>query len=73
MTALLLGVGYDGAIEVSLGGANYARYEIAALCSAGFGSSFAEASANSLLCRADAAEIFCGVLSVARAGGIAND
>ncbi len=73
MTALLLGIDYDGAVEVSLGGANYARYEIAALCSAGLGEPFAKATPNGVLTRADAAEILCGVLSIARAGGIENE
>ena len=73
MTAILLGVGYDGAVEVSVGGANYARYEIAALCSAGLGDPFADATPNGVLSRADAAEILCGVLSIARAGGIGNE
>ncbi len=73
MTARLLGLEYEGAVEVSLGGANYARYEIAALCSAGFGNAFADASPNGILTRAEAAEILCGVLSIARAGGIANE
>ena len=73
MTARLLGLEYDGAVEVSLGGANYARYEIAALCSAGLGNAFADASPNGILNRAEAAEILCGVLSIARAGGIGNE
>ncbi len=73
MTARLLGLEYEGAVEVSLGGANYARYEIAALCSAGLGNAFADASPNGILSRAEAAEILCGVLSIARAGGIANE
>lgn len=73
MTARLLGLEYEGAVEVSLGGANYARYEIAALCSAGLGNAFADASPNGILNRAEAAEILCGVLSIARAGGIGNE
>ena len=73
MTARMLGLDYEGAVEVSLGGANYARYEIAALCSAGFGNAFADASSSGILTRADAAEIFCGVLAIARAGGIVNE
>jgi hypothetical protein len=73
MTARLLGLEYDGAVEVSLGGANYARYEIAALCSAGFGSAFADATPNETLTRAAAAEIICGVLNIARTGGITNE
>ena len=73
MTARLLGLEYEGAVEVSLGGANYARYEIAALCSAGLGNAFEDASANEILNRAEAAEILCGVLTIARAGGIENE
>ena len=73
MTARLLGLEYEGAVEVSLGGANYARYEIAALCSAGLGNAFEDASANEILNRAEAAEILCGVLTIARAGGIGNE
>ncbi len=73
MTARLLGLEYEGAVEVSLGGANYARYEIAALCSAGLGNAFEDASPNGILNRAEAAEILCGVLSIARAGGVANE
>ena len=73
MTARLLGLEYEGAVEVSLGGANYARYEIAALCSAGLGNAFEDASANGILNRAEAAEILCGVLTIARAGGIENE
>ncbi len=73
MTAILLGIGYDGVVEVSVGGANYARYEIAALCSAGLGNPFAGATPNGILTRAGAAEILCGVLSVARAGGVINE
>ena len=73
MTARLLGLEYEGAVEVSLGGANYARYEIAALCSAGLGNAFEGASANEILNRAEAAEILCGVLTIARAGGIGNE
>lgn len=73
MTARLLGLEYEGAVEVSLGGANYARHEIAALCSAGLGNAFEDASANEILKRAEAAEILCGVLTIARAGGIGNE
>ena len=73
MTARLLGLEYEGAVEVSLGGANYARYEIAALCSAGLGNAFEDASANEILNRAEAAEILCGVLAIARAGGVGNE
>ena len=73
MTARLLGLEYEGAVEVSLGGANYARYEIAALCSAGLGNAFEDASPNEILNRAEAAEILCGVLTIARAGGIGNE
>lgn len=73
MTARLLGLEYEGSVEVSLGGANYARYEIAALCSAGLGNAFEDASPNGILNRAEAAEILCGVLAIAREGGIANE
>ena len=73
MTARLLGIEYEGAVPVSVGGANYARYEIAVLCSAGFGSAFADATPNETLTRAAAAEIICGVLNIARAGGVTNE
>ena len=73
MTALLLGLDSDLAVEVSVGSANFARVEIAALCSAGIAGSFSEVAPSDLLTRADAAEIFCGVLAIARAGGIVNE
>lgn len=73
MTALLLGLNSDRAVEVSVGGANFARYELDALCSAGVAGAFLEVSPSESLCRADAAEIFCGVLALARAGGIPNE
>ncbi len=73
MTALLLGLDTDRAVEVSVGSANYARFEIAALCSAGVAGAFSEVAPSEVLCRADAAEIFCGVLAIARAGGIVNE
>lgn len=73
MTANLLGLDTDGAVEVSLGGANYARREIAALCEAGVADSFDAVAPSEMLSRADAAEIFCGVIAIARAGGIANE
>lgn len=73
MTARLLGIVYDGAVEVSVGGTNFARYEIAALCQAGLGEPFADATPGGILTRADAAELMCGVLSISRAGGIANE
>ncbi len=73
MTALLLGLDLDLAVEVSVGGANYARVELAALCSAGIAGAFSEVAPSEMLNRADAAEIFCSVLAVARAGGIGNE
>ncbi len=73
MTALLLRLNFDRTVEVSVGGANYARVELAALCSAGIADAFFEVAPSEMLSRADAAEIFCGVLAVARAGGIANE
>jgi hypothetical protein len=73
MTALLLGLDLDRAVEVSVGGANYARCEIAALCSAGIAGAFSEVAPSAALTRAEAAEIFCGVLAVARSGGIGNE
>ena len=73
MTALLLGLNSDRAVEVSVGGANFARYELAALCSAGIAEAFFEVAPSEVLSRADAAEIFCGVLAIARAGGISNE
>ena len=73
MTALLLGLNSDRAVEVSVGGANFARYELDALCSAGVAGAFLDVSPSEPLCRADAAEIFCGVLALARAGGVPNE
>lgn len=75
MTARLLGIEYDGAVEVSLplGSASWAKYEIAALCSAGFSLSQGSFSSSEKLDRARAAEIFCGVLNIADNGGIANE
>ena len=68
MTARLLGLEYDGAIEVSasVGEANWARLEIAALANAGFS---LDRSASSALDRSTAAEILCGVMRIAEAGG----
>lgn len=71
MTARLLGIEYDGAVEVSLGSASWAKYEIAALCSAGF--ALRQVLSSEMLDRAHAAEIFCGVLNIADDGGIANE
>ena len=73
MTALLLGLNSDRAVEVSVGGANFARYELDALCSAGVAGAFLDVSPSEPLCRADAAEIFCSVLALARAGGVPNE
>ena len=73
MTALLLGLDLDLAVEVSVGGANYARVELAALCSAGIAEAFFEVAPSEMLSRADAAEIFCSVLAIARSGGIGNE
>lgn len=69
MTARLLGFGYDSAVEVSLspGEANWARRELAALAAAGICS---EGDGHSTLDRATAAELLCGVLRIAEAGGI---
>ncbi len=74
MTARLLGIEYDGALEVSasLGSARYAKYEIAALCSAGFSLGGGEVSASATLDRAGAAELLCGVLNIAGDGGISK-
>lgn len=73
MTALLLGLDLDRAVEVSVGGANYARCELAALYSAGIAGVFEDVAPSEVLSRAEAAEIFCGVLAIARAGGIGNE
>lgn len=72
MTARLLGIEYDGAVEVSvpLGSASWAKYEIAALCSAGFSLNQGSLSSSEKLDRARAAEIFCGVLNIAADGGV---
>lgn len=74
ITARLLGLEYDGAVEVSssLGSASWAKYEIAALCSAGFSIPAGDISASEALDRARAAEIFCGVMNIADDGGIAK-
>ena len=73
MTALLLGLNSDRAVEVSVGSANFARYELSALCSAGIAEAFFEVAPSKVLSRADAAEIFCSVLAIARSGGIGNE
>lgn len=72
MTARLLGIEYDGAVEVSasLGSASWAKYEIAALCSAGFSLPRVSVASSEKLDRAAAAEMLCGVLNIANAGGI---
>ena len=69
MTARLLELEYDSAVlvSVSVGEANWARREIAALCNAGFS---INSSAASALDRAAAAEILCGVMKIAEAGGV---
>ncbi|MBO5702492.1 MAG: S-layer homology domain-containing protein [Clostridia bacterium] len=69
MTARLIGLDYDSALEVSLspGEANWARREIAALANAGF--VLGERS-SSILDRATTAEILCGVMKIAEAGGM---
>ena len=69
MTARLLGLEYDSAIAVSLspGEANWARREIAALARAGF---LLGEGKSSALDRAGAAEILCGVMKIAEAGGL---
>ena len=71
MTARLLGLEYDSAIAVSLspGEANWARHEIAALANAGF---LLGDGASSALDRASAAEILCGVMKIADAGGLSR-
>ena len=67
MTARLLGLDQNGAIEVSLspGEANWARRELAALSRAGF-----YLSGSGTLDRAGAAELLCGVMKIAEAGGM---
>ena len=69
MTARLLGIEYDSALEVSLspGEANWARREIASLSRAGFLLGEGKISA---LDRASAAEILCGVMKIAKEGGM---
>lgn len=69
MTARLLGLEYDSALEVSLtpGEANWARRELAALARAGF---VLGDGASSILDRAAAAELLCGVMKIADAGGL---
>ena len=68
MTARLLGLEYDSALAVSIspGEANWARREIAALANAGF---LLGEGKTSVLDRASAAEILCGVMKIAGAGG----
>jgi hypothetical protein len=72
MTSRLLGIGYDSAVMVSapLGEASWAKREIAALCSAGFAIENVGVTSNTLLDRASAAELLCGVLNIARDGGV---
>ncbi len=72
MTSRLLGIEYDGAVMVSapLGEASWAKYEISALCSAGFAIDNVGVTSNTLLDRASAAEILCGVLNIADDGGV---
>ncbi len=67
MTARLLGL--DIALEVSAptGGAGWARAEIDALCAAGFGIDRKDLSSATVLDRAAAAELLCGVLKIAEA------
>lgn len=75
MTARLLGLEYEGAIEVSVsfGSARFAKEEIAALCSAGFSLPRGGLSASERLDRAAAAELLCGILNIAADGGIGNE
>lgn len=72
MTSRLLGIEYGGAVMVSapLGEASWAKYEIAALCSAGFAIDNAGVTSNTPLNRASAAELLCGVLNIAMDGGV---
>ena len=72
MTSRLLGIGYDSAVMVSapLGEASWAKREIAALCSAGFAIENVGVTSNTLLDRASAAELLCGVLNIANDGGV---
>lgn len=72
MTAHLLGIEYSGAVEVSvsLGEASWAKYEIATLCSAGFLLGGESVTSSTVLDRASAAELLCGVLRIAEDGGI---
>lgn len=73
MTARLLGIELEGALEVSLGSASFAREEIAVLCAAGFGLPRKGLTASEPLTRAQAAELICGVSSIAKSGGITNE
>ena len=72
MTSRLLGIGYDSAVMVSapLGEASWAKQEIAALCCAGFAIESVGVTSNTVLDRASAAELLCGVLNIARDGGV---
>jgi hypothetical protein len=69
MVSRLLRLGYDSAIEVSLspGEANWARRELSALANSGF---ILGDGASEPLDRATAAEILCGVMRIAEAGGL---
>ncbi len=69
MTARLLGLDYGSALQVSLspGEANWARQELAALANAGFALG---GGSSSILDRASAAELLCGVMKIAEAGGM---
>jgi len=72
MTAHLLGIEYGGAVEVSVspGEARWAKYEIAALCSAGFSLVDGSVTSSAVLDRETAAELLCGVMKIAEAGGV---
>ncbi len=72
MTSRLLGLEYEGAVEVSasIGEASWAKYEIAALCSAGFSLGGDTFTSSTPLDRAAAAELLCGVLRIAEDGGV---
>ncbi|MGM9642232.1 MAG: Ig-like domain-containing protein [Eubacteriales bacterium] len=67
MTARLLGLEVAVEVSVPTGEAGWAKNEIAALCSAGFSIDRTGLSSSTVLDRAAAAKLLCGVLKIAEA------
>lgn len=68
MTARLIGIEVSLEVSVPTGEAGWARGEIAALCSAGFSIDRTGLSSSTVLDRAAAAKLLCGVLKITEAG-----